>query len=170
MRNVLGPILVGTCLSVFGTSVSALERNFGWLDLEPVPSARALFWEQLDAQQRAALWPLLSHKQRLFQWRYMTKQERQAMRQNMTAEERQTIKYRYIVEADGQTEAQIHKELTNAERSLLRRQVRQVHFTIQQGVPYNCDDPIDCPKNAVRIRAAEDSALFEVPTPQTLTE
>ena len=167
MKQLLGSLLIGTCLGTASLNVAALETHFSLLGFEPLPSVDHLFWDQMTAQQRAALWPLLSHQQRLFQWRYMTKQERREMRQNMTVEERQDIKYRYIIAVD-QLESQparLKRELTDEERQQLRRQVRQVHVEIRRGIPYNCTDPTDCPKNASRIREAQAGSLLDMPSP-----
>ncbi|MBO5658709.1 MAG: hypothetical protein J6S08_04660 [Duodenibacillus sp.] len=167
MKQLLGSLLIGTCLGTASLNVAALETHFSLLGFEPLPSVDHLFWDQMTAQQRAALWPLLSHQQRLFQWRYMTKQERREMRQNMTVKERKDIKYRYIIAVD-QLESQparLKRELTDEERQQLRRQVRQVHVEIRRGIPYNCTDPTDCPKNASRIREAQAGSLLDMPTP-----
>lgn len=132
------------------------------------------FWDEMSPAERAQLWPLLTPEQRLFHWRYMSKNERAQLRANMTHNERRAIKQRYVFspansardtqrgEATGQNQtakaeapALPIRRLSEAERSLLRQQVIEVHVEIRRGVPYNCSDPTDCPKSAYRIRAAE---------------
>jgi len=140
-----------TCvLTVFFSAlVAPIHASEMSLLIEPIPQVESpsIFWEQMCPEQQAALWPLLTQEQRLNHWRLMNKVERRALYESIEPFNR--MRHRYIRnEAHGKAGK---LQLTPEERVKMREQIRAVYRELKTGIPFECSDPRNCPREFIRI-------------------
>lgn len=93
-----------------------------------VPCVR--LWSEMQAEERAKLWPYLDEVSRASCWNGMSRAERQALKQRLTERDLEQLRRRFTLPKDAREMEHRAHARTEAERSLMRRQILEVHMEL----------------------------------------
>lgn len=153
-QRFFGAVLIGLVCATAHADSFTFSLDTGYSIETYTISRDPLFWDQMNAAQRAQLWPVLSHEQKLAHWRLMSKNERRELRQALPEIDNKEFKKLFVsgkpVMEIGELTNLMIRQMSPEDKEVLKNQILEFNRFVEHGLPFICDDPLDCQRIHMR--------------------